>query len=197
MNRCKGVSNKTGLHNSVWASVLVVLLGVCVRFSPWAQAASPKGENLLGVVKVLSVRKMTGKEYAKRVSDYIGATHVVRLRFEAPIDKNVFLYAPYCGKPSGYVLERSAGKVTWLAALRGENPSKSPGFKRLEAETSSCWLLMMAGAAYEWETETEPRAPTEEARSIFVKAGKDQEPVELISAWYTVSKDSQAPSTTR
>ncbi len=197
MNRCKGVSSRTGLHNSVWASILAILLGIGVRFSPWAQAVSPKGENLLGVVKVVSVRKMTADEYAKRVTDYIGATHVVRLRFEAPGDRNVFLYAPYCGKPSGYVLERSAGKVTWLAVVRGEDRSKSPGFKRLEVETGSCWLLMTAGAAYEWEEETEPRAPTEEARSVFVKGSKDQEPVELISGWYTVSEDGPTPGTKR
>lgn len=197
MNRCKEVSSKPGLHNSVLASILVLVLGVGVRFLPWAQAATPKEENLLGVVKVVSVRKMTDGEYAKRVSDYIGATHVVRLRFEAPGDRNVFLYAPYCGKPSGYVLERSAGKVTWLAAVRGEDPSRSPGFKPLEVQTGSCWLLMTVGAAYEWEEETEPRAPTEEARSVFLKGGKDQEPVEVISAWYTVSKGSQATGAAR
>jgi hypothetical protein len=56
---------------------------------------------------------------------------------------------------------------------------------------------MTAGAAYEWEMETEPKAPIEEARSVFVKGGKDQEPVELISAWYTVTKDSHVPGRTR
>jgi len=140
---------------------------------------------------------MSDAEYANRVKDYIGATHLVRLRFEAPSDRNVFLYAPYCGKPSGYVLERTAGSVKWLAANPGADSSKSPGFKQLEGGTGSCWLLMTSGSAYEWEEETEPRAPIEEARSIFVKGGRDQEPVELISAWYIVSKDSPSPSTMR
>ncbi len=190
-------SNKIALHNSVLGTLLLVVIAVAVRFSLSGQAASPSGENPLGTLKVISVRKMTDTEYARRVTDNIGATHLVRFRFEAPSDRNVFLYAPYCGKPSGYVLERSAGKVRWLAANPGADSSKSPGFKQLESDAGSCWLLMTAGSAYEWEEEAEPRAPTEEARSIFVRGGRDQEPVELISAWYTVSKDTQSPSTMR
>lgn len=196
MSSFRGVSNKTGLHNSMRGALLLVFVWA-VALPSWPQFANSNRDSLLGVLKVISVRKMTDEEYTKRVSDYVGATHIVRLRFEAPKDRIVWLYAPYCGKPSGYVLERSEGKIRWLAAVRGEDPSKSPGFKQLEAETGSCWLLMTEGAAYEWETETEPRAPIEEARSVFVKGGKNQEPQELISAWYIVSKGSQAPGMTR
>lgn len=195
MSSFRGVSKKTGddPHNRLLASSLVVLLFGGVTLATLGQGGAMDGQKSLGILRVISVRKMTGDEYARRVVDNIGATHLVRFRFEAPRDRNVFLYAPYCGIPTGYVLERSAGKVAWLAAIRGEDPSKSPGFKRLEIQTGSCWLLMTAGAAYEWEEETVPRAPIEEARSVFVKGAKNQEPEELISAWYTVSNDSQTP----
>jgi len=179
------------------AATLLTVWAIALPLALWAQAGTPSSDGSLGVLKVISVRKMTSEEYARRVSDYMGATHVVRLRFEAPTNRSVFLYAPYCGKPAGYVLERNEGKVRWLAANPGEDSSKSPGFRRLEGETGSCWLLMTAGAAYEWEEETEPRAPVEEARSVFLTGSKGQEPTELISPWYTVSKDSQPYGTTR
>lgn len=195
MSSYSGASNRTGPHNSLRVVFLLVFVWA-VELRSWPQPADSSVNSSLGNLKVISVRKMTADEYARRIKDYIGATHVVRLRFEAPTDRNVFLYAPYCGKPAGYVLEQTAGKVRWLAANPGEDPSKSPGFKRVEVEVGSCWLLMTAGAAYEWEVETEPRAPTEEARSIFVRETKTQQPVEVISAWYTVTKESQTSGTT-
>jgi hypothetical protein len=133
---------------------------------------------------------MNEAEYSRRIKDNIGATFVVRLRFEAPTDRSVFVYAPYCGKPMGYTLERKTGRVRWLGASPNEDASKSPGFKKIELQTGSCWLLMTQTAAYEWETEIEPVAGVEEAKSVFVKIDKNGEPLELVSPWYNPSVES-------
>jgi hypothetical protein len=167
----------TVLALSSWAASLLL-------FS--ASALPQSADEPLGVLKIVSARKMTPGEYQERVRDFIGATYLVRLRFEAPQHSNVYLYAPYCGKPLGYVLERSGGRVTWLAAPQGQDASQSPGFKQLDVHIGSCWLLMTADAAYEWEEETEPTAPKEQAQSVFVKRGRGDRPTEIISNWYAV-----------
>ena len=135
-------------------------------------------------LRAIKVLKLSDGEQSKRSPDYLGATHLVRLRFEAPDAGSVYVYAPYCGQPVGYTIERVGGHVSWV----GSSPAaKSPGFRAVKIETGSCWLLMTPRSAYEWEVETEARGDTEEARSIFIKYGTQGKPEELISEWYIVA----------
>ena len=138
------------------------------------------------VLRILSVRKMTPKEYSRRVQDDIGADYSLRLRLEAPVNTSVYVFAPDCGQPLVSVLERQAGKLRWLTASPREDQSKSPGFERKTAGFPPCWIRLSPAAAYEWAEEvTQTSADTEEARSVYVKSGRNGKPVELISGWFT------------
>jgi hypothetical protein len=185
--------------NQIWA---VFLLGlIALPFSTMrllAQECQAWSSSPFGIIKIISARKMSDEESrTRRIKDYIRATYIVRLRFEATANHGVFVYAPNCAEPGGYLLERKAGKVRWLASIGNTDPSKSPGFKAYEDELGSCWLLMRPGSAYEWEKASEPLFDKENARSIFVKGERDSEPIELISPWYSTLTDRNEPAEKR
>jgi hypothetical protein len=178
-------------------AVALLLCGLLLTANPRDSVGQPGERKDLGTLRVLSVRKMSNEEYKNRVTDQIGAEYSVRFRFEAPADHAVLVYAMNCGEPAGYALTRRGKEVRWSFAIRpGEDPSKSPGFKRFGAELlterDACWIRMYPLSAYEWETEEEPTASGAEiAQSIFVKRRTDPEPTELISPWYTVPATQQ------
>src|SRR5580704_11615660 len=87
----------------------------------------------LGILKVLSVRKMTSEEYSRRITDRIAAAYIVRYRYEAPEEDGVYLFSPNLGPPIGFGLERKKGVVKGGGVPPGGDSSKSPGFKRLES----------------------------------------------------------------
>jgi hypothetical protein len=188
------IVRRTSLNSKVLGATLLILWALILPPVIWGQAGIEKGDGSLGVLKILSIRKITEEEAPRLVKDFLGATHVVRLRFDAPRDKHVYLYATFCGGPDGYVLMRKAGEIWWVTIPKA---SKSPGFKKQEIKEAACWLRMEARSSIEWEIVTQSLAPIEEARSVFVKSREKDDPVELISPWYTVSEDSKPPDATR
>jgi hypothetical protein len=142
---------------------------------------------------VLSIRKVTDDDDL-RYPPIFRNTHVVRFRFDAPRDNSVFLYAPHCEEPGGYYVIMQSGEKWWSVDF--QKSSKSPGFKKLENKKTGCWLRMTAGSSLEWEIPTislagvmtQSSMPVEQAQSVFVKKSEKDDPVELFSPWYTLSK---------
>jgi hypothetical protein len=142
----------------------------------------------LGTLQVVSIRKIADHDPNAKNSDYIGASTRVRLRFEAPKATNVYLYAPAECPPEGYVLERKGGHTIWLASLRKADPSASPGFADLKSQLGVGWIFLPAGAAIEWDIDTEPTpAGVQRARSVFVAKQRDSIGTEVLSDWFATS----------
>ena len=184
MKNCRGrLMRMSSVDALLTATVgIIVMLPLCLGF---AHEEQPPGKETGPVLRVLSVRKMTPEEYSRRVDDNIGAEYSVRLRLEASTNRGLYVFVPEYGQPFMCALERRGNKVRWLAAPRGMDETKSPGFDRLTARITPAWILLPPSGAYEWEIETHPTPPsTEEAWCIFVKGGKKKDPVELISTWY-------------
>ena len=172
----------------LWNLSRTALLIVICSVPLLAQDQQTIYKNEIGILKAISAREMNSEERARMAPDFIGATHIVRLRFEVTSKYSVSVWAPYCAEPEGYLLLRRYGKVRYTAGIGSDDPSQSPGFKALDSKLGSCWLLMRPGSAYEWETISDPDVDGEEARSIFIKTQKDGEPLEIISPWYNVLK---------
>jgi len=169
------------LHqNKHCANILMLTLFLCASIMALEAQRDP-----LVSLTIVSVRKMTDKEYKNRVTDNIGATYVVRYRVEVLSSSGAYIYAPY-GVPVGYTLERKGGVIEWLNAL--PNKYKSPGINELiKLYSRDRWIFMSASSSREWEVESVPsRGGVEEARSVFVRASKKQESIEVISPWYIV-----------
>jgi hypothetical protein len=164
-------------------SAFLLLIAAISNSTP---AQTTHVSNDLGRLRVLNVRLMSAEEYKRRVVDYIGATYTVRLRFEAPADRGVYVYAPNIVEPIGYSLERTGSAIRWLVGTEGLDDSRSPGFPHLEKAFGKGWLFLPAQAALEWEAEIEPIANgKEDAKSVFVREGLTASPRELISDWYS------------
>ncbi|HEX4998175.1 MAG TPA: hypothetical protein VFY29_08120 [Terriglobia bacterium] len=172
---------------------LVLLLAV-VAMALSAQGSQVGVDEGLGVLKVLGVRKMTDEEIADRVVDFAGVKYVMRLRFEAPKTGGVFLYSAYCTQPLGFRIEKVGDRRVWLRYM-GSSQSQlfeSPGFDeilRMAPLSDSCWMRMISGAAYEWESEVVENGSIDEARSVFVKLREKEKPVEIISSWFNIAKE--------
>jgi hypothetical protein len=184
MTSFKRALRTTGI-NSLFASLLA-LLGLC---SVACMGQTPNSTSNGGLLRVLSVRRMSTDEYKRRVHDDIGAIFSLRLRYDAPSDHSIYVYAPNGSIPIGYTLERSGMKARWLTGLGGGDGSQSPGFKKLEDQSGKGWLLLPAQTALEWEIEVDTTNPgQEEAKSVFVKRSHDAAPEELTSPWFSTAK---------
>jgi hypothetical protein len=146
----------------------------------------------LGSLRVLTVHRLSNAEQKAQPLDYIGANKRIRLRFEAPKRNSVYLYAPSECPPEGYVLERKDGKIIWLASLRKEDPSMSPGFADLKSQLGDGWIFLPASAAIEWDVDTEPTPDgIQRARSVFVIKKKGQPGTEVLSNWFEISPSAE------
>jgi hypothetical protein len=143
------------------------------------------GKAAIGALRSLGARRMSTEEYNRRVHDDIGAIFSLRLRFEAPEDHGVYVYAPSGGMPFGYSLERSGNNIRWVTGNSTLNGTDSPGFLYLRNQFGDGWLFLPARAALEWEVVVDStNAGHEDARSIFVKQREDESPREVTSTWF-------------
>lgn len=178
------VSSRTRISKPVF---LIALIVVCFLVVAHAQVAVRATQD--GALKVLSVRKMTEEEYKRRVHDDIGATYTVRLRYEAPATRGIYVYAPNGAVPLGYSLEKSGATVRWLVGAGGGDGSHSPGVQRLEDQMGKGWLFLTAQSALEWEVEVDPTAiGKEDAASVFTRETLTGMPKELVSDWFSTAK---------
>ncbi|MGA3316522.1 MAG: hypothetical protein ABSC64_08785 [Candidatus Korobacteraceae bacterium] len=139
----------------------------------------------LGVLRVVSIQKIGDNDPQRERSDYLGANVRIRLRFEAPRESSIYVYAPAECPPEGYVLERKNGVTVWLASLKKGNASVSPGFADLKSELGDGWIFLPPGAAMEWNVDTEPTpVGVQRARSVFVSKRKGSAATEVLSEWF-------------
>ena len=163
-----------------FASFILVLLTIFPGTHLPAQAQEATSKN--GTLRVLGVREMSQEEYDRRIVDYIGATHSVRFRYEAPIDHGIYIFVLDGMRPEGYHFVRTGPTVRCLSS---KGDSHSPGFKKLEEELGGTWLFLPAQSAIEWEVETEPTSAGEEfASSFFVRKKSGDAAIEFISPWF-------------
>lgn len=161
---------------------LLLLGGIQERQSQ----ASPVNE---GRLRVLKVRRMTTEEYKRRVHDDITAIFALRLRYEAPLEHGVYIYAPNGAIPFGYSLERNGNMIRWVVGAGGGDDTRSPGVERLEMQLGKCWLYLPARTALEWETEIDPtREGYQDSKSMFVRETLRAAPSEIISDWFSTSE---------
>ena len=177
---------KLAVTKPIRALTLLMCGALCTTFLCEVPRAQTDSKRSLGVLKILSVRKMTGEEYARRITDRIAATYLVRYRYEAPAENGIYLFSPNYGPPMGNGLQRTKGVIKWSWVAPGGDSSKDPGFKRVEQLLGSGWILLTPTAAIEWEGDAEPTGDSEVATCLFVKTEFRGEPSEVLSPWFRI-----------
>lgn len=167
------------------ASMIALVMPMLVPFSVVGQV-DKANVSAIGVLRTLGSRKMGTREYNRRVHDNIGAVFALRLRYEAPVDHGIYVYAPNGSMPFGYSLERTGESVHWITGKSTDERSKSPGFARLRNQFGDGWLFLPAGSALEWDVVVVRTNPgCQDSKSIFVKKRTEDEPLEVFSTWFT------------
>jgi hypothetical protein len=163
-----------------------MLTFLALQCAGFAQGRSDAQPGKLGHLLVLRVANVNDDDGSAKVSDYLGAKLRVRFRYQAPEDKNVYLYAPPACPPEGYVLDKTKGDTFWLAATPQKRHRESPGFAVLRSQLGEGWVYMPKRSAIEWDVDMEePPSGVQRARSVFVSEDRGKTAWEIVSSWLT------------
>jgi hypothetical protein len=157
---------------------VILLLGL-----PCLGQVKPIVNDLPVKLEVLSVRKMSSEEAARKLSDNIGVDVAVRLRLSNSGRRTIYFYAWQNHiTPSGYTVRKTNGGIVWKIGVK--ESEVSPG---IDPVIVGAWMLLEEGSAVEWE-EFDISTASEEthAKTFFMKVGADGVVTEVLSEFYRV-----------
>lgn len=167
-------------------TILMILMVAASRLLAAQQAAAPACK-----VEVVSVRALSSKENEERSGpdSFVMGGVAVRVRLEC---KDRALLLAYDGgvQPLHYVVNVTDAGILWPKKI-GDSTGQylSPGVEALTTLIPTHWITIPEHSPFEWDDLDNSFSQGDtHAMVAFVRLGKDQQPIELISNSYLLPR---------